>query len=71
MNVLCSFPLLCVTLLVLDFLNKTCGQEVCLFGVDPECHFSCHCVNDTHPEPCDHVTGEEIIRITVYSLIPM
>ena len=59
MNILSSLPLLCVTLLAVDYFGTTCGQEVCLFGSDPECHFPCHCGNDTHPEPCDPVTGED------------
>ena len=71
MNVLGSLPLLCVTLLTVDYFDRTCGQEVCLFGSDPDCYFPCHCGNDTHPEPCDSVTGKDISRITVQSLTSM
>ena len=59
MHSLCSFAIICVTLLVVDNISNTCGQEVCLFGSDPDCYFPCHCGNDTHPEPCDNVTGED------------
>ena len=54
------------SILVGDNFHGIFGQKVCLFGSDPECHFPCHCGNDTHPEPCDPVTGKMNSNMTIF-----